>query len=118
MNGSFDIKALKYEEVPNMQSAIEDYTVNVEEHLNKIKDYEIGSNEGVYGSSQIATVDGYIDDTALQINTIVRYFDDFKAKLEVVQEAYETKQGGIKVEDVEAAKEADEDDMVHVNPME
>ena len=76
-----DTMAIKSGEVPAMQSAIETYIVEVETCLNNIKSYEMGSSEGIYGAAQVATVNNYISETCTQINSIVRYFDEFKAKL-------------------------------------
>ena len=111
-----DDMAIKYDEIPNMQNAIESYTVAVEGHLNKIRGFEIGKEEGIYGAAQIATIDNYIDETANQINSIVRHFDEFKEKLLEVQAAYEAHQAAIKTADVEAAPE-DAGDLVTVNKM-
>ena len=113
---AFDTMAIKYEEVPNMRNAIEKYTTEVEDHLNKIKGYEINAGDGVYGEAQIKTVDSYIDETATQINAIVRHFDEFKDALNEVQAAYESKQAAISVSEVQNAP-ADAGDLIHVNKM-
>lgn len=112
-----DTMAIKYDEIPNMQNAIETYTTTVEEHLEKIKGYQITNESGVYGAAQIATIDAYIDNTAIQINAIVRHFDEFKEALNEVQSAYETQQASISVSDVESAPE-DAGDLINVNKME
>ena len=113
-----DITAFKYDELDNMKNTIETYTVEVENHLNKIKAYNLEYKDGVYGAEQIGIVKGYLNDTATQINTIVRYFEEFQKALDQVKAAYETKQANIKVDAVETAKPADADDLVSVNPME
>lgn len=111
-----DTMAIKYDEIPNMQAAIESYMTTVEDYLNRIKTYEIQYSDGVYGAQQIATIDGYIDETAAQINSIVRHFDEFKEKLMEVKAAYESQQAAIGVSAVEAAP-ADQGDLVNVNKM-
>ncbi len=113
-----DDMAIDGAQVPAMQAAIESYTTTVEEHLNKIRADDISVADGVYGEAQIATVNAYIEDTCTQINTIVRYFDDFKEKLNQVLQAYVTKQSSVSLGSVEAAKAADESEMVNVNHME
>lgn len=112
-----DTMAIKYEEIDNMTAAIETYELKVEEYLNKIREYNIAYENGVYGEAQISTIDGYLDETANQINAIVRHFDEFKNKLSQVKDAYEEKQKSISVSAVEAAPE-DEGDLVTVNKME
>ena len=114
----FDDKAIAYDEIPNMKSAIENYTANVESHLEQIKGDDITVEDGVYGGSQIAMVNAYIEATCKEINTIVRYFDDFQKKLDEVQAEYEKKQSAVSLGEVEAAKEADPSEMVTVNHME
>ncbi len=112
-----DTMAIKYDEIENMTAAIESYELKVEEYLNKIREYNIAYENGVYGEAQISTIDGYLDETANQINAIVRHFDEFKNKLSEVKEAYDAKQKAISVSAVEAAPE-DEGDLVTVNKME
>jgi hypothetical protein len=113
-----DIMAIDGEQVPTMQAAIENYTTDVEKHLNDIRADDITVADGVYGTEQIATVNAYIEETCTQINTIVRYFDDFKEKLVQVKEAYDAKQSSISLGTVEEAKAADESEMVNVSRME
>jgi len=112
-----DTMAIKYEEIPNMQNAIENYIQTVESELNAIKGYEITGADGVYGGDQIATVNNYVDRTAEEINKIVRHFDEFKENLVNVQQAYESKQASITTSEVDAAP-ADAGDLVTVNKME
>ena len=111
-----DTMAIKSGEVPAMQSAIESYIVEVETCLNNIKSYEMGSSEGIYGAAQVATVNNYINETCTQINSIVRYFDEFKEKLTEVAAAYVDQQAAITTGDVAAAK-ANDSDLVTVNRM-
>ena len=113
----FDNMAIAGEEVGNMQTAIETYTKGVEELLGKIKGDEITVEDGVYGGDQIKMVNQYIKDTTEQINTIVRYFDDFKEKLTEVKDEYDKKQAATSMGTVENAKPADESEMVTVNRM-
>ncbi len=112
-----DIRAIKGEEVGNMQAAIEDYTTRVEAELQKIKSYDLSGNDGIYGSAQIATIKTYLEETATQINSIVRHFDEFKEALVEVNAAYESKQESIKTNEVESAP-ADAGDLINVNRME
>jgi len=105
-------------QVPAMQAAIETYTTTVEELLNEIRSDDVSVEDGVYGAAQIATVNEYIEATCTEINTIVRYFDDFKDKLNQVLAEYEAKQGAINLGPVEAAAAADPSEMVTVNHME
>ena len=114
----FDNMAIDAGEIKNMQNAIELYTTNVETHLKEIKGDDITVEDGVYGGAQIAMVNNYIEETCTQINTIVRYFDDFQAKLDEVAKEYEAKQGSVSMGEVATAKEADPSEMVTVNHME
>ncbi len=113
----FDDLAIDGAQVPAMQAAIETYTSGVEEHLAQIKGDDITVEDGVYGSAQIAMVNNYIEETCTQINTIVRYFDDSKAKLDAVTAAYEANQGATSMGTVETAAAADPSEMVTVNHM-
>lgn len=113
----FDSMAIAGDEVPAMQQAIEDYTTGVEELLNQIRGDDITVEDGVYGGDQINMVNEYIEATCKEINTIVRYFDDFKAKLVIVKEEYDKKQAATSMGAVESAKPADESEMVTVNRM-
>ena len=112
-----DTRAIKSNEIDNMKNAIESYTVNVEDCIKKLKGFKIDNNSGFYGQKQTETIDDYIDRTCVEINKIVRYFDDFKVKLEDVREAYAAQDAAVKVGDVAAAKAADESDLVTVNRM-
>ncbi len=114
----FDSMAIDAGQVPAMKAAIENYTVAVEEHLNQINGDTITVEDGVYGGAQITMVNNYIKETCKQINTIVRYFNDFQAKLDEVEKAYDAKQAATSLGTVEAAKEADPSEMVTVNHME
>ena len=111
-----DTMAINGAKVPEMQAAIESYIIEVEEGLNNISHYEMGASEGIYGAAQITTVNSYIDETCKQINSIVRYFEDFKTVLDQVREAYEQQQAAITTGEVEQAKEND-GDLVTVNRM-
>lgn len=114
----FDSMAIDGEQVPAMQDAIEEYTSGVEELLNQIRGDDITVEDGVYGETQIKMVNEYIEATCKEINTIVRYFNDFKAKLDEVKQAYDEKQAATSMGTVESAKPADESEMVTVNRME
>lgn len=115
---NFDIKAIKAEKIPTMQSAVEEYTTNVEAEIEKIRNYEVNTGDGVYGSAQIERVDSYIEETCKEIGSIVRYFDAFKEALTTVGAAYEAQQAAVKVNDVETHKQADPEDLIKVNRME
>ncbi len=112
-----DDMAIDGAQVPTMQAAIETYTTGVEELLNQIRADDISVADGVYGGDQIATVNNYIEETCTQINTIVRYFDDFQEKLNAVLQAYESKQAAVSLGSVETAQAADPSEMVTVNHM-
>lgn len=111
-----DIMAFNSGEIGTMQAAIETYITEVENGLNNIKGFEIGADSGFYGSAQCATVNQYINDTCTQINSIVRYFDEFKEKLNEVAEAYAQQSASITTGDVAAAPST-EGDLVNVNRM-
>ena len=76
-----DNMAFNSGEIGSMQSAIESYITEVESGLNAIRGFEIGPDSGFYGAAQCSTVNQYISETCTQINSIVRYFDEFKEKL-------------------------------------
>lgn len=114
---NFDVKAIIAEEIPNMRTAVEDYTQSVEEEIQKIKDYEIETGDGIYGAVQVQTVNEYIKKTCDEIGAIVRYFDEFQTALDQVGAAYESKQANIKVNDVATHQEADAEDLIKVNRM-
>ena len=111
-----DTRAIKGDKVPDMQNAIEEYTLRVEDGLNAIKGFEITPDSGFYGNEQVKIVDGYIDETCTEINAIVRYFDEFKEALAQVGEAYAAEEGKVNPGEVEAHQEAS-DDMITVNRM-
>ena len=112
-----DTKAINANEIGNMQSAIESYTTDVESKLKKIKDFKVDTDKGVYGNKQIDTVNSYLDETCKQIGSIVRQFDDFKAVLDKIGGAYDTHQAKVSLGTVAQAKERNEDEFVHVQPM-
>ena len=115
-SSTYDIMAIKYDEVANMQNAIESYISDVESHIQKIKDFKVEDYDGVYGTNQIETINNYINETGVQINAIVRHFDDFKDALSEVQAAYESQQAAITVSEVEVAPE-DAGDLININKM-
>lgn len=114
---NFDIMAIKADELDNMSNAVENYTVAVEDEIKKIRDYEINAEGGVYGAAQVQSVNNYISKTCDEIGKIVRYFDEFKEALTKVNEAYEAKQQTIKINDVEAHQEPNEEELINVNRM-
>ncbi|MGM9877635.1 MAG: hypothetical protein ACI33S_03200 [Bacilli bacterium] len=111
-----DTMAIKSGEINNMQHAIETYTVAVEDCIKSLKKYKIDNSTGFYGKSQADTVNTYIDNTCIEINKIVRHFDEFKEKLDQVAEAYKAQDAAISTGEVAAAK-ANEGDLVTVNRM-
>ncbi len=115
---NFDAKAIVADEIPNMRTAVEDYTQSVEAEIQKIKDYEIETGDGIYGATQVQTVNDYIKRTCEEIGAIVRYFDEFQEALDQVGAAYESKQANIKVSEVATHQEADPEDLIKVNRME
>ena len=112
-----DTKAINADEVPNMQSKIESYTTTVESKLNKIKEFKVDTDKGVYGNKQIETINNYLDETCKQIGSIVRQFDEFKNVLNTINSAYDTHQAKVTLGPVAQAKERNEDEFVHVQPM-
>lgn len=111
-----DNMAFNSGEIGSMQSAIESYITEVESGLNAIKAFEIGPDSGFYGAAQCATVNTYISDTCTQINSIVRYFDEFKEKLTEVAAAYVDQSAAITTGDVATAPST-EGDLVTINRM-
>lgn len=115
---NFDAKAIIADEIPNMRTAVEDYTQDVETEIQKIKDYEIETGDGIYGATQVQKVNEYIKKTCEEIGAIVRYFDEFQEALDQVGSAYEAKQANIEVSEVAAHQVADPEDLIKVNRME
>lgn len=114
----FDTKAIIAGEIPNMKSAIEKYTQNVETEISRISSYQVNTGDGFYGAAQIQKVDEYINKTCEEIGKIVRYFDEFQAALDQVEAAYDAQQANINVSEVQAHKEADPEGLIKVNRME
>ena len=56
LGSSYDNMAIDANQIDNMKSAIEKYTVDVENHLNKISKNDITVGDGVYGAAQIKMV--------------------------------------------------------------
>lgn len=111
-----DTMAIDGAQVSDMKSAIESYTLKVEEDLSNIKAYEINAGDGVYGINQVDNINTYIENTCTEINAIVRYFDEFQEALHQVSIEYINQQGKINPGDVSAHKTAS-DDMITVNRM-
>ena len=63
-----DTMALNSEYVGTMQTAIETYIADVETAIGNIKAFEITSDSGFYGTTQCATINGYVTETCEQIN--------------------------------------------------
>lgn len=111
-----DTMAINSAEIGSMQSAIETYITEVETCLSNIKAFEIGPDNGFYGTAQCSSINEYITETCVQINSIVRYFDEFKEKLTEVAAAYVDQSSAITTGDVAAAPST-EGDLVTVNRM-
>lgn len=111
-----DTMAINSAQVPAMQNAVETYITDVENCLNSIKAFEVGPESGFYGTAQCTTINGYVTETCEQINQIVRYFDDFKAALDQVAQAYQDQSSAVSVDSVEAAAK-NEGDLITVNRM-
>ena len=111
-----DTMALNSEYVGTMQTAIETYIADVETAIGNIKAFEITSDSGFYGTSQCATINGYVTETCEQINKIVRYFDDFKEALDEVAGAYSDQSEATAVGEVKEAAKND-GDLINVNRM-
>ena len=113
----FDTMAIDAAQVPTMKSAIQTYIEDVNAKMDAIKSYSIGSEEGVYGSEQVQTIDSYIDDTCDKIKSIVTYFDVFEAALDEVAAAYDAKQAGSSVTAAAENKAPDAADLININRM-
>lgn len=105
-------------EIEDMRTAVTTYQENINTCIKAISEYALSGTDGIYGSDQIANVSAYIDGTCAAINAIVIMFDEFKEKLDQVQQAYNAKQRGINPGEVAEAAAASESDLVTVTGFE
>ena len=112
-----DTRAIDSTQIGNMKTAIENYTLAVEEGIKSIRDYEISEQDGVYGVTQMAKINNYIEETCTEINAIVRYFDKFKEVLSDINVEYINETGRVDPGTVAEHSTEGVDDIITVNRM-
>lgn len=94
---AYDILGIDYDQIPAIQSAIEDYIKKVEDITTNISADagQIDYLKGIQGGEQVEALKGYLNDAVDKIHIVTKNLRNFKDALEQVKSNYEAQQGNI-----------------------